>query len=432
MDKKPLYAALPAAPVLGLALLATLVLACRDGAQHEAYSGSPSALSVEEVFARAAAAMTRPGQVFHTTSEFSGDTGGLPAKGTSESWIDGERQAARYDTPASAETLEHTQIVVGRARYRPASEGEPVTKVEAPGCYGVPAALAVGCPGPTEESTKSVEAGSYDGKDAVVIVATGNWHGSDETFTFTRRSYLDSETFLPIATEEQGTADYGDERGVFPTKGTGRVRSGEFVPRDSLPDDFFDPASIGYVARNPEDGLEGAAPGITVYWLGRDFEGADGLPPLTLAITYVRDEPPSFRVSLEYKLAEEEFGTPAVALQEWDTEEWNAWLERSRGGNWWDGPCREKKELTVDGRRVVVHMGFEDETMGRQEPLPERPDEVVCPDAPYDRFVAHIYLDSTVVQMAGGDVCASAGCEDSPYDTLEGIKAIARALQPRP
>ena len=129
--------------------------------------------------------------------------------------------------------------------------------------------------------------------------------------------------------------------------------------------------------------------------------------------------------------AEEEFGTPAVTLEEWDAEEWDTFLAQSGDGNWWDWPCRDKKELTVDGRRVVVHMGFEDETMGRPDTLPEEPADVVCPNAPYDRFIVHIYLGSTVVQMEGSDVCVRAGCSDSPYDTLDGIETIAGALQPR-
>lgn len=433
MDKRPLSLSLLAAPVLGLALLATLTSACRNGGQHEAYSGTPSDLSVEEVFARAAEAMTRPGYVFHIVTAADTDTGPVSWESTGETWIDVGRGMARGHQKSSldsGETFEQQSIIIGNASYRSATEDQPSSRVEAVGCYGVSAAAssALGCPGPTEESVKTVEAGRYEGKDAVVIVTTGTSRGSDETFAFTTNLYLDGDTFLPMAAESEGTMDYGE---IVPTSSVSRL-STDFVPADSLPDDFFDPASIGYVERNPEDGLEAADPGITVYWLGRDFEGADGLPPLTLAIAYVQPrERPAFRASLEYKLVEEEFGTPAVALEEWDRGEWDAWLGGSRGGNWWDWPCREKKEVAVDGRRVVIHMGFEDETMGRPDSLPEGPEDVVCPDTPYDRFIAQIYLDDTVVQMEGRDVCASAGCEDSPYDTLEGVEAIARALQPR-
>lgn len=429
-------------------LLAILALACSgDGEKTPADGVSadlpaadlPTAdqpavdLSVEEVYARFAEAITRPGHVYHAEVEISQDAGLFSYDATTEYWVDAERDLARQETEAAlqdGQTQRSQTIIAGGARYRSATEDQPSTKVEARACHGANAAIAsvIGCPGPTEESTKTVEPGRYEGREAIVVVTTGTLHGSDETFTFTQRLYLDSETFLPIAAQSEGTVDYGE---VEQTSGLSRYRN-DFLPADSLPQDFFDPASIGYVERDPEEPLRTSDPGITVYWLGRDYPGSSGLPPLTLAIAYVQTERlKSFRASLEYKLAEDQFGTPAIALQEWDAEEWDAFLAQSHGGNWWEWPCRESKELIVDGRRAVVHMGFEDETMGRPEILPEGPQDVVCPDVPYDHFITHIYLDSTVVTMSAGQVCSVEGCVDSPYDTLEGIEAIVRALQPR-
>lgn len=424
-------------------LLATLALACNGDGEKTPADGISADLpvadlpvadlSVEEVYARFAEAITRPGHVYHAEVEISQDAGLFSYDATTEYWVDAERDLARQETEAAlqdGQTQRIQTIIAGGARYRSATEDQPSTKVEARACHGTNAAIAsvIGCPGPTEESTKTVETGRYENKAAIVVVTTGTFSGSDETFTFTQRLYLDDETFLPIAAQSEGTVDYGE---VERTSGLSRYRN-DFLPADSLPQDFFDPASIGYVERDPEEPLRTGDPGITVYWLGRDYAGSGGLPPLTLAIAYVQPERlESYRLSLEYKLAEDQFGTPAIALQEWDAEEWDAFLAQSHGGNWWEWPCKESKELMVDGRRAVVHMGFEDETMGRPEILPEGPQDFVCPDVPYDRFITHIYLDSTVVTMRAGEVCSVEGCVDSPYDTLEGIEAIVRALQPR-
>ena len=69
------------------------------------------------------------------------------------------------------------------------------------------------------------------------------WSGSDETFDVTRRLYPDAATFLPIALHFGGNVDYGEVAAV-----RGRwTYENDFLPLDSLSDDFFDPASIGYI-----------------------------------------------------------------------------------------------------------------------------------------------------------------------------------------
>lgn len=78
----------------------------------------------------------------------------------------------------------------------------------------------------------------------------------DETFDVTRRLYLDVETFLPIALQFDGTVDYGEESTLH-----GRwTYENDFLPLDSLPDDFFDPASIGYVEPDAKAPLRKSGP----------------------------------------------------------------------------------------------------------------------------------------------------------------------------
>ena len=76
----------------------------------------------------------------------------------------------------------------------------------------------------------------------MVLATKVVWSGTDETFDFTRRLYLDAETFLPIALHFDGTVDHGE---VSTLRGQWTYEN-DFLPLDSLPDDFFDPASIGY------------------------------------------------------------------------------------------------------------------------------------------------------------------------------------------
>ncbi len=413
-------------------LLATLALACNgDGDGEKTPADGISAdlpvadLSVEEVYAQFAGAITRPGHVYHAEVEISQDAGPFSYDATGEFWVDAERDLARQESQVTfgeGDTRRSQVIIAGGARYTSAQEGQPASKHEASTCHGASAAVSsvIGCPGPLEESTKTVETGRYEAREVIVIVTAGTSRGEDETHIFTSRLYLDSETLLPIAQQSEGTLDIGE---TYPTSGLWRYRN-DFLPADSLPQDFFDPASTGYVERDPEEPLRTGDPGITVYWLGRDYPGSEDLPPLALSLAYLPPEQPEpYRLILDYRLADEEFGPPALELQEWDAEEWDAFLAQSRGGNWWNGRCVDGKETTLPNGRATIFKSFQDLTGAALD------GDVVCPDRPYDRFRAHVYLGSTVIQVDPLGVVR--GEDKNPYDSLEGIEAVIRALQPR-
>jgi hypothetical protein len=413
-------------------LLATLALACSGDGEKTPADGISADLpvadlSVEEVYARFAEAITRPGHVYHAEVEISQDAGPFSYDSTVEFWVDAERDLARQESQVTfgeGDTRRSHVIIAGGARYTSAQEGQPASKHEASTCHGANASIAsvIGCPGPTEESTKTVETGRYEDKAAIVVVTTGTSYGSDETFTFTHRLYLDSETLLPIAYQSEGTADYGE---VYPTHSLSHFRN-DFLPVNTLPQDFFDPASTGYVERDPEEPLRTQEPGITVYWLGRHYAGSDGLPPLSLAIAYVpegRLPAPYYRAVLDYRVTDEEFGPPALELQEWDAAEWDAFLAQSGGGNWWNRPCVDGKETILPNGRATIFMSFNDLSGAALN------GEVVCPDRPHDRFTAHAYIGSTVVAVK--PLTSSSGEDRNPYDSLPGIEAVVRALQPR-
>jgi DNA-binding CsgD family transcriptional regulator len=141
------------------------------------------------------------------------------------------------------ESYSSQTVVTEEVRYS-VSDGSN-SALEFPGCYGgsVAASVILGCPGPLEDLTTTVEAGEYGGMPAVVLVTTGTSRGSDEITAGTTRLYLDPATLLPVASEVSGTYDVGV---VEPLSGDESFVH-EWVERGSLPADFFEPRSIGYV-----------------------------------------------------------------------------------------------------------------------------------------------------------------------------------------
>lgn len=201
--------------------------------------------ALAEIYAHAAESLQQPGMLYHQTVTLTTDAGLYSQQGTFEVWVDVERNVARLELradmtkapePASFDT---TLIVIGEARY--SVYREPDQRVDtgtASTCYGVNQAVVavLGCPGPLEESTTTLEPGEYDGQPAIVLVKTGTSRGSDESYTLTERFYLDAESYLPLARETEGTLDYGT---TVPVRGLDVYRH-EFIPLDAVPADFFD------------------------------------------------------------------------------------------------------------------------------------------------------------------------------------------------
>lgn len=89
-------------------------------------------------------------------------------------------------------------------------------------------------------SSNTVVRGDVLNGRPVVIVETDEQY---EGHTLTKaRTTLDARSYLPILFER--------ELGTPPTNWKVRYQN-EFVEADSVPDGFFDPASIGYVEPSP-------------------------------------------------------------------------------------------------------------------------------------------------------------------------------------
>lgn len=305
-------AALAIVLATGLARAGSLAF---PAAGPRASAGDAATLAVADVYRQAEQTLRRPGTIYYATIQVEADMGLVAYTGTTQQWVDGRRDVAREEAElgplGSAITL-----LGGEARYVREADGRfTVTPARLWTCHGagVAASAALGCPGPTERSRTEVQQGRYDGRPAIDLAIAGTSSGADETFTFTRRLYLDPATYLPLALESEGQVDVGQ---VKPTRER-RVYRHEFIPVDRVPADFFDPASIGYVPPDPEAPLNRTSPDLTVYWLGRDSPGAGGLPALTLARVDTPASPagPGYRFMLQYAWADDRFGPPVVSLQ---------------------------------------------------------------------------------------------------------------------
>ena len=419
--------------IMALATLAGLIAAC-GGAEEQPVRPTPGdpPSTVEVVYERMLAGMNRPRKLFHTLVEASVDQGANSYRFVTEAWIAPDRNTARLSLKvlsgpiAAGAATEGSAIIVGDALYTTTSS-EETTKTRASTCRKSDSPLlsrVLGCRGALEQSNTTLQTDvRYQDHGVIALVTVGTSRSEDESSTFTDTLYVDPATYFPIAMEQSATLDTGEKSSV---KGT-TLFTNEFVDSDSEPADFFDPAAIGYVPKDPEEPLRVADPGVGVYWLGRDFAPGTGLPALTLnrASLHPGDLPPGYRALLSYRLAADEFGSSQIDLQEWTAPDWQAFIRQSGGGNWWDDPCIRREEVTFAGGRAVVFKGY--------QPGPPTaasgPDG--CPMQAPDRFLAQAYLGDTVVLILVSGATVNGTFSPSSYDSFEGISAIAKGLEPR-
>jgi hypothetical protein len=93
----------------------------------------------------------------------------------------------------------------------------------------------------------------------------------------------------------------------------------------------------------------------------------------------------------------------------------------------WENPCWGREEIDLPAGHATIIKGYESDLA-----LPQSPgapaENVACPARPYDLFIAHVYVGSTMLEIAAPGASDRA---KSPYDTLQGMEVVVRALQPR-
>ena len=196
-------------------------------------------------------AMVRRGEVLHTRASENftdGEVNEVPYY-TNEIWIDRAHRVARTEfrcsgcgegseIPARA-----TQIVKGTSHFT-RTDDEPPRKDEydqhCPHDSDQMLAQLLGCgfnyhydvfAAPTIEDDRE-----FNGDEALVMI----WQGvHDEHETYLIEVFVDPSTFLPM-----GKTNHFGENTVSPSLRRTTFEH-EFVPRTSLPDDFFDASSLG-------------------------------------------------------------------------------------------------------------------------------------------------------------------------------------------
>jgi hypothetical protein len=172
-----------------------------------------------------------------------------------------------------------------------------------------------------------------------------------------------------------------------------------------------------------EVALDNPRLGIDVYWLGGRFTPGGDLPPLTLFEAVGLLPPgggPGNVVKIDYSTGQ---GPGGVTLDLWKPAAWKRFRKTELGRLVWDSPCAEARRLRLPRGEAVIYSGY----VSRQQ----RP----CPRNASDRFLAHVYLDDVVVavNMPYCFACVARGAPGSsdPYNSIEGMEAIARGLRPR-
>lgn len=430
-------------------------------------------LTAENFFSYLKKAMTRPGFFFHTSSAFVGyrygDTVSTHPHWTADIWVDVARGLARSEflkDPTSSIEIDDrvTNIVTGEAIYTSVGSGAQKGKLRPCPVVDAPPIVTIGCQPFLEAKGGKVETDlEYEGRPAVALIYEESRKEKLrsppeelENLKITTGFYVDRRSFLPLAWVRRFKDD--NEQLLW---GLVATYKNEFAQLGSLPSDFFDPASIGYVKKDPTAPVNDPDLGVTVYWLGREIAPPGDLPQMALREVYRAQGPgqgPGDRLTLDYKPGD---GLtldhkPGLRLQLWQPQEWQRFLETPLGRLWWDSPCVKTKEVSLEHGRAVIFMGYEPEvelppgpvavTPFREEapagsrPLAStpivRPSPTpggVCPKEPFDRFVAHVYLGDTVVAVNAPHClfCVARRHEPDPYDTMEGMEAVIKGLRPR-
>ena len=279
-------------------------------------------------------------------------------------------------------------------------EGQPSSPVTCFGSSDAVTAAVVDCQFSEAKPNVKVVQGRYHGRPALVLVAHLVGGGSDALSRTTRLTYLDPATALPLSSVETGT--YSLQK-TLPLRRTTSYRT-ERLSRSRLPQNFFDPAALGWKLPDP---LADLPHGIPVYWPGRTCEPRRPSPS-TITLQHVDRLPaapyPRYQEILEYARASDPLGWIVLTLQIWTAADW----------------ARAKVEEPIPLCKPVSHVALALGTATFHCPSPG-------PDAPYadiDPPGAHLLIGAPSTEGAGH-------LTRSPFGTIAAYTTVINALQVR-
>ena len=423
---------------LGIAAFVLVRFVDSSSDSESIFGGPPDTdpVVLDAVYADLIDAITEEGKVLYTRRVSEG-RGGDPVE--IEAWTDQTTYSYREHRDG-----EPVRIAFGAKSYSPYGPQPGSGLWPAPTCHGKfeqAVASLLQCESSLHDLVVGVVLDSrYKGTPAVAIVATGEFYGDSITH-IEEHVYLDKDTMLPLAlVKKEGPRLQNEMPGWLREFFTGSRRTTfehTFVDRDSLPADFFDPASIGAVPWDPAARLERDL-GIPIYWLGRESPGVQGLPSLVLDnVNTIPDwDPmtvPRRRALLNYN-GPRELASTLVTMEEWAREDWDTFVARTisperytltPGGLWWTWPCTERSEVAIPGggtatvywRVGLTHEQYPIEELIRSpDPLPEGP----CLSGEPDEFLAHVEFGDTLIIVR----------PSGPYASREALEELVQLLRP--
>lgn len=374
------------------------------------YDGA-EALTVDEVVDRLTQAITCPGYVLHVAAAGEVESEDATSSLQTEAWVDAANNQGRAML-TFADGEGDIRIVRSDGEYELENDDVAPDSGQPPQCHGPGRevlGLLINCLYLRDDFETSIDASaSFDGSDAVALV-TGDIISSDDgERTTTYRVYFDAATFLPLAqviesVDQQNTEHSSTLRSPLTT---------EFVALDSLASDFFDPASIGYVRQERTDPFAERDYGVGVYWLGMDFAGSEGFPPLAYdsISTPPNGVPEIYNVLINYRLAHVEFGPTVVSLELSTRDEFDAFIAQPGGSGWRGDKCVQREEIELPGRTAVLYS------------YPGGPRSTnVCP--PPDRYRADVFAGETVIAIDPA--------QDGGYHSEEAMEYLVAKLELR-
>lgn len=407
--------------LLALGVVAALLIAaCGDGD-----------LTDKDVIANAANAVRKSGMVFHAK----GDDG-------SEVWIDSEGQHYRkvdagtrlfsvgeghnetsYDPSTNKTSTQQTQVAAG-----------VTARIVDPEAFWFEPLNALSF----AQGVRLVGKAVADGKDVIAIETDSPVVDSQNQPTgsfLVGRVEMDPDAFLVTAFETRTTV--GEETvtpspdpSVIDPNRPKRIRyTTEFLQKDSLPADFFDPKSVdAQIVTVAENIRRIRAMTLTPYWFGQQYANALGnlvLPDEATAIVLdASKNEASFHYSLQI--------TPSAANPDGLAGEAEVIRLGIGGSTVFDPPTiqgfagsvsEDQEVVDVQGNHTVIYTAI---LTPADLPCPA---PATCPqtDAPlYHRLL--LTLGDTAIQIETFAKVGNQGQDVNQYNTHDGIIALANAL----
>ncbi|MGD0764732.1 MAG: hypothetical protein ABR978_00285 [Dehalococcoidia bacterium] len=227
--------------LLLVALASTRLVAGSNGAGDEG-----PAPTLDQVHERMMASATREGYILHNTSVIHAETDGSSYDATMEVWLDAQHDLGRRSYEIGGHNS--VQIVAGDKFWDMDTDSGSYAGTEEP-CFGSEHALCLILEGAAIEDESVPVTSRYQGQVVIDLPFNGELEQDAGTYDVETHFYLNVQTLLPVAMvyEEVAKGDYTPAR----VRVVKEFHEYEFLPADSVPSDFFDPASIGYVEPAP-------------------------------------------------------------------------------------------------------------------------------------------------------------------------------------